>query len=286
MLFIGHCLVLALSSPAARTARPLAAAGPRSAAMPRIAATPRIAAAPRASASEENGEDLAEYPWRFDGRVFFRPALVRSPQPEALPRGVGVVSILGWTLGGVVALEYDESPVGPYREYVTMGALVTKRGAVGQWGSRLYVSTTAAEEVCERVWGVPAEPCAIDFSTTGLLAVEPPSSTAAAAGPAAARVAGWQATRHAAAGAARRGALPVLWTPTLKALWAPLVPLPPLAGAGAPLGLHRLRLSASSVRLHLCGQPPSDALGVPLPVGLSVDGLRIEIGRQLPGGAL
>ena len=41
--------------------------------------------------------------------------------------------------GGVVSLEYDASPVGPYREYVTMGSLVTKRGALGQWGSRLFV---------------------------------------------------------------------------------------------------------------------------------------------------
>lgn len=233
---------------------------------------------PRMASGEENGEDAA-YPWRFDGRVFFRPALVRAPPPEQLPAGVGVVGLLGWTLGGVVALEYDASPVGPYLEYVTMGALVTKRGAVGQWGSRLYVSTPQAEEVCARVWGVPAEPCAIDFGAAGPLAVEAPP--AGEPGPSSARVAGWARTRHAAAGAPRRGALPVLWTPTIKALWAPLVPLPP--GGGAALALHRLRLSASSVRLHLCGQPPSDALGVPLPVGLSVDGLRIEISRREAG---
>jgi hypothetical protein len=40
--------------------------------------------------------------------------------------------------------------VGPYREYVTMGALVMKRGAVGQWGRRLFVNTPAAAEVRER----------------------------------------------------------------------------------------------------------------------------------------
>ena len=37
--------------------------------------------------------------------------------------------------------------VGPYREYVTMGALVAKRGAIGQWGRRLLVNTPAASEV-------------------------------------------------------------------------------------------------------------------------------------------
>ena len=55
--------------------------------------------------------------------------------------------------GGVVSLEYDASPVGPYREYVTMGALVTKRGAVGQWGSRLFVRSGAAPATPARTGG-------------------------------------------------------------------------------------------------------------------------------------
>ena len=50
-------------------------------------------------------------------------------------------------IGGNVCLQYDESPVGPYVEYVTMGSLVEKRGALGQWGSRLFVSTQPADEV-------------------------------------------------------------------------------------------------------------------------------------------
>ena len=103
------------------------------------------AAAP--TAWPRNGAD-ASYPWSFSGRFWFRPALVRAPPEDALPDGVSAVAALGWTLGGVVTLEYDESPVGAYREYVTMGALVTKRGAVGQWGSRLCVSTPTAEAVC------------------------------------------------------------------------------------------------------------------------------------------
>ena len=49
-----------------------------------------------------------------DGRLWFRPAFVRAPDPSSLPAGVSAVALLGWTIGGVVALEYDESPVGPY----------------------------------------------------------------------------------------------------------------------------------------------------------------------------
>ena len=149
------------------------------------------------------------------------------------------------TLGGVVTLEYDESPVGAYREYVTMGALVTKRGAVGQWGSRLCVSTPTAEAVCREVWGVPAQLADIELCEEGeALAVErpPPPSTGAeyydgdgadGAAPVPIRVSGWAATRSAAAGAAPIGGLPVLWTPQIKALWAPLVPLPADGGAAA-----------------------------------------------------
>ena len=161
-----------------------------------------------------------------------------------------------------------------------MGAVVSKRGAIGQWGSRLFVSTPEAEEVCARAWGVPAEVADIRFAEQGTLRVDspPPLVSSGPSAPPSISVGGWAATRSAADGGVLRGGLPVLWTPQIKALWAPLVPLPQGAAALA-LPLHRLRLSARSLRLHACGQAASDALGISLPVGLSVDGVRIEIGR-------
>ena len=45
---------------------------------------------------------------------------------------------------------------------------------------------------------------------------------------------------------------------------------------------------AGGTTLHLtpqtfrCAQAPSDELGISLPIGLSVDGVRIEIGPRLP----
>ena len=242
---------------------------------------------PRAQ-REENGVDAA-YPWRFDGRLWFRPALVRMPE-EPLPGNVAAVGLFGWTVGGVVCLEYDVSPVGPYREYVTMGSLVTKRGALGQWGSRLFVSTRQAEEVCQRVWAVPAEVRDITFEEAGdaLRVTSAPALSAAAEGaaPGAISVEGWLGTRSAVDRSPRRGGLPVLWTPSIKALWAPLLPLPPTGGSESALPLHDLRLSASSLRLHLCAQEASQELGTPLPLGLSVDGLRIEISRARGGETL
>jgi hypothetical protein len=48
---------------------------------------PRVASSVAASSTEEeNGVD-ENYPWRFDGRLWFRPSFVRSPPPEELPIG-------------------------------------------------------------------------------------------------------------------------------------------------------------------------------------------------------
>ena len=174
------------------------------------------------------------YPYLFEGRLWFRPAIVRVP--EQLPLSVQSINLFGYSIGphlclrlndalravaltfmtlcgslytcirfknkcvldpvylfyfidmssrfadcewahtntrartgGVVSLEYDESPVGPYYEYVTMGSLVYKRGFLGQWGSRLFVSTQPAEEVCRRIWEVPAEQAEISFVDGGAL---------------------------------------------------------------------------------------------------------------------
>lgn len=257
--------------------------------------TSAISCTASASATSDVGEANGlddEFPYRFDGRLWFRPAIVPMPK-EPLPGDVKALGLFGYTVGGSVCLEYDESPVGPYVEYVTMGALCTKRGALGQWGSHLFVSTQPAEEVCQRVWSVPAEVASITFDDTGgggLSIDQAPSREIVPAGSGATseetiKVTGWEATRiegSSADGGDAFAGLPVLWTPSIKALWAPLVPLPPLGEwkSDLALPLHRLRLSASSLRLRWCGQGVSDRLGVPIPIGLAVDGLRIEIGRE------
>ena len=80
-----------------------------------------------------------------------------------------------------MVLEYDVSPVGPYREYVTMGGVVGLANVnvgndesanadtlgVGQWGTNLYVNTQVAEDVCQLVWGVPAQVADIEFVESG-----------------------------------------------------------------------------------------------------------------------
>ena len=112
---------------------------------------------------ERNGLD-EDYPWRFEGRFVFRPSLVRITQSSSTPPSANLLSLFGYSLGGSVVLEYDVSPVGPYREYVTMGGVVgggevtvgepnKKLLGIGQWGTDLYVTTQVAEDVCKQVWG-------------------------------------------------------------------------------------------------------------------------------------
>ena len=59
-------------------------------------------------------------------KAWFRPAVQRVRQA---PREATLVELLGWSLGGLVCLEYDESPCGGYREVVDMGSLVVRNGA-------------------------------------------------------------------------------------------------------------------------------------------------------------
>ena len=220
-----------------------------------------------------------EYPWSFEGRMWFRPSLVRAPDAEAMPAGLRPLSLFGWTLGGLVCLEYDVSPVGPYLEVVHMGAVVAKRGVLGQWGRRLRVSTHEAEAVCVDTWGVPAEEADIVFDAAGAsLALAEDDGRGEKHR---VRITGWDATRSSAAGAEPIGSVPVLWTPQIKALWSPLrLNLPALSGVQS-LALHPLRLSASSLRLQWSWQPSAADGELQIPVGLSADGLKIEIGREM-----
>jgi len=238
----------------------------------------------------------AEYPQNFTGRLWFNPALVKVKNDLKPGSDVNILSLFGYSLGGTVTLDYDTSPVGPYREYVTMSALVMKKGSIGQWGSRLYVSTQEAEDVCRDLWGVPAELANIDFVDKGdrLQVTSPPNPNDTS--DINICIEGWKNTRalvpedyeYADNNPKRWGGLPVNWTPTIKALWAPFVPYPDAGSKESELPLHKLRLSASAIRLHWSGLEKNIKIdniseeeynfGIPLGLGLTVDNVLIEIG--------
>lgn len=241
-----------------------------------------------------NGKD-EEYPYYFRGRLWFRPALVRAPSQSPYPSVVKIVSLFGWTVGGVVALEYDESPVGPYREYVTMGSVVSSsKSLLGQWGSRLYVSTPEAEDVCQQIWNVPAELASIQFfedanddndieSSLNVSQPPPSSFTNNSMNAPTISIDNWSQTRvlkepPQKENDNKRLTLPVLWTPSIKALWAPFLSLPsPNDVDKDGLPFNQLRLSAGALRLRWCPQESTELLGIPIGIGLAVDDVLIEI---------
>lgn len=266
---------------------------------------------------ERNGLD-PDYPWRFEGRLVFRPSLVRVDPAESPPMSASLLSVGGYSLGGTVVLEYDASPVGPYREYVSMGGLVAAGRAgvgvgeedggnakakartlgLGQWGSDLRVNTRAAEEVCRRVWGVPAGLAEIDFAGEGDALVDGPDGMDGKdEGRPRFAISGWDNARildgdDGRQSARRYGGIPIYWTPTIKALWAPVLFGGRGGGTTAPeeaelLPLHKLRLSASAVRLKRCerkrspGTAPDRGGEIPLGLALVVDNVLIEIGEQI-----
>jgi hypothetical protein len=260
---------------------------------------------------ERNGLDN-EYPWRFEGRFIFRPSLVRinDAQPPP-PPSARLLSLFGYSLGGTVVLEYDLSPVGPYREYVTMGGVVglgsvdignnnspeERTLGIGQWGTNLYVSTQVAEDVCQYVWGVPAQLANIEFEERGnTLDDYEPSSVSEdgtnGEGKRMFRLGGWGNTRllnRDAMPTKRYGKIPIYWTPTIKALWAPLLFPGGIGGVDKPmermklLPLHKLRLSASAIRLKRCRRRVNSNHQNEIPLGfaLVVDDVLIEIGERI-----
>lgn len=204
-----------------------------------------------------------------------------------------------------MVLEYDVSPVGPYREYVTMGGVVglgnvnvgndesakAKTLGVGQWGTNLYVNTRVAEDVCRLVWGVPAQVADIEFVESGDALSDGPDDRNNVDGKGKQKftLSGWDNARilnnDELSTSNKFGNIPIYWTPTIKALWAPIL----LPGSSSSenddtlLPLHKLRLSASALRLKGCQRIQSDQGGGEIPFGLAlvVDNVLIEIGERV-----
>lgn len=259
---------------------------------------------------ERNGLD-SDYPWRFEGRFIFRPSLVKVSNDNQPPSST-LLSLFGYSLGGSVVLEYDISPVGPYREYVTMGGVVglgnvnvgsddngvqKRMLGVGQWGTNLYVNTQVAEDVCKVVWGVPAQVADIDFIETGDILTDGPDDNKG--NRKLFKLSGWgnnarilKSEDADATPPKRYGNIPIYWTPTIKALWAPLL-FPDVGGGNEKeeqlLPLHKLRLSGSAISCKRCQRIIDESTNqqegeIPLGLALVVDNVLIEIGERITSG--
>ena len=95
-------------------------------------------------------------------------------RPDAL-------SLFGWTLGGVFAVEWADSPLGPYREVAVLSGLVASSDLrIGAWASHIIVTSEGAAEAGKAVFGLPATPGSIEFEAESEASGEVASEASAA----------------------------------------------------------------------------------------------------------
>ena len=124
------------------------------------------AAVPRLRAARIDADAYPPAPWSFsNARVMYQPTLVRASAARAVtPRdGLTLLSLFGYTLGGVFVVDWSESPVGPYREVAVLSGLVARGLSIGAWASHIVVTTPASVGGGRTIFGLPTVMGTIDF---------------------------------------------------------------------------------------------------------------------------
>ena len=120
-------------------------------------------------------------PWSFQARrIFyqFQAIPVNNAREYCPPCNnsqnnlLQLLSVGGYTLGGIFCLEYDDSPIGPYREVAILSSLVAQLPSppsvwvpsIGAWASHIFVDSRDAAEYGKEFWGLPATVMPIQFS--------------------------------------------------------------------------------------------------------------------------
>ena len=105
-------------------------------------------------------------PWAFpNARVWYQPTFVpvQAARDVTPTSGLTLLSLFGWTLGGVFVVEWADSPIGPYQEVAVLSGLVARGLSIGAWASHIVVTTDEAAESGRDVFGLPARRGAIAF---------------------------------------------------------------------------------------------------------------------------
>ena len=96
-------------------------------------------------------------PWIFKGKALYQLHLVKvSEAIKSVPSDLQLVSLFGYTLGGVYLARYSESPCGAFDELVVLGGLVWNKPLSCAWASRVYVNNEAARKHGVKTCGLPS----------------------------------------------------------------------------------------------------------------------------------
>lgn len=117
-------------------------------------------------------------PWRFsNARILYQPTLVpveaaRKVTPSS---GLSLLSLFGWTLGGIFVVDWTSSPIGPYREVAILSGLVTSsrypivEHGIGAWASHIVVDSIEAAESGRDLFGLPTNVGLVEFNETATI---------------------------------------------------------------------------------------------------------------------
>jgi len=131
-----------------------------------LAWTPAQTGRPRLLRAAGIADAYPPAPWSFsNARVLYQPTLVRTSAARAVtPRdGLTLLSLFGYTLGGVFVVDWTDSPVGPYREVAVLSGLVARGLSIGAWASHIVVTTPASVGGGRAVFGLPTVLGSVDF---------------------------------------------------------------------------------------------------------------------------
>mmetsp|Transcript_1175 Transcript_1175/g.2360 ORF Transcript_1175/g.2360 Transcript_1175/m.2360 type:complete len:308 (-) Transcript_1175:101-1024(-) len=111
-------------------------------------------------------------PWCFsNARVLYQPTFVPVEYARAVTPtgnddkggGLTMLSLFGWTLGGLFVVDWTQSPIGPYREVAVLSGLVARDLSIGAWASHIVVTSADAVESGRDLFGLPTVLGSIDF---------------------------------------------------------------------------------------------------------------------------
>ena len=79
-----------------------------------------------------------------------------SEARKHIPPELKLVSLFGWTLGGVYLARYSSSPAGVFDELVVLAGLVWNAPTSCAWAQRVYVNSKSARDHGRRCVGLPS----------------------------------------------------------------------------------------------------------------------------------
>lgn len=147
----------------AAVTRPVATRPARAAASAAARVTCRAATYSAAAAS------LPQAPYPLRARCWYQLHLVRTEAAASrVPASLTLLSLFGWSLGGVFVAAWDESPLGPYAEVALMcGLAISRDGMFGAWPQPLLVTRREAVVAGREIFGHDPILADIDFINDG-----------------------------------------------------------------------------------------------------------------------